>query len=791
MQYDKNLFGEGIKVYSKGGLSSNTPLYDFTIPSQNANLSAAFKSGALTNNAPLPDNLFYWMIGKDSPYNHFSCLFRSGSSPNYTYTKRDTEKNNKNIPVVLWSGMTKINADYDIDVYNGTNTTTSANNAFLAFNQSNFRVTGTSNNTPLWEKCADISPYLNANGAYSSYPFILDFDYNSFIYTIKVGYGSTFVDLANYNNTSSNYISIIGAQLNTGDVSTGYNRENIQARVDVNGQQIVYPSNAPAIACYRVVSDFDYNAPTWIRDLGFYGYEKFRKIAITQNNTNYILFNGTNVSTNENNSTPSYYMDGDKWEFDNGVYKLKKHGNGIYNEDDYNYIRKLIAWFGFWFTDGGVYTDSEHSYTINRANALLGDNANTYAESYMIPDRVYQAEIKNGVTTGNFTELRIAKDNEQSKWGTEWRTKNGYNGRDGSGENKDRGNLKTTIRNSMIPTNTRDYAMTGTQLKQLITWCNSGFQVTDSNQFLEDFKGLNPADCVISAMYFPFDVGAMATAAVHVGNLDTGITAQYANMGANFGGGSEFSYSPLTINREFGDFRDYAPYTTIDMYIPFCGSVSLDPADVYGYDLTVTIIPDLMTGSCTGCIYRGEYLLQTIDGKIGMPITLSLGQVGDYQNAVTQAQFNLKNANRQMFNSWLGAVASVGAIATGAGAVVGIAGLTGSAMGMLQAQDNIKKAEYDLAHIARNFNTVGSVSDVNTVMVLPEYVHMIIKRPYNLQGADISQYAHTVGHACNRQGYASDFSGYTLASDIDLTGISATAEELEQIRKYFATGVYL
>lgn len=783
MQYDKNLFGEGIKIYST---QTNPPLYDYTIGSQNANLSAAFKSGAMQNNSPLPDNLFYWLIGKDSPYNQISFVHKEGASPNYTYEIISSEKNNKNVPVVLWGGYTKINAQtYDVDIVNGANYLSSAHNCYLQYDRTAFDTT--TSQRPLWEKNFGMgSP--SANGNYSSIPFILDFDYNNFIFTVKVGGSQGYVDLANYNNIESNYINTIGIELYTGDVSTGNERKARQTRYDSNGNIATYNMNAVNYP----VTDFDYNVPEVYRQIGFYGYDKYRSISKLGTQNNHILFNGSNVNSNYSSpNTPSYYMDSDKWELVGTSYRLKKHGAGVYSENDFNYVRKLIAWLGFWFTDGGIYTDSEHSYSISRVNSLLGDNANTYTDTYMIPDRVYQAEIKNGVTTGNFTELRVAKDNEQSKWGKEWRDKNGYNGRDGSGENKDRGNLKSTLRYSSIPTNTRDYAMTGTELRQLITWCNSGFQVTDSNQFLEDFKGLNPADCVISAMYFPFDVGTMATTTVHVGNLDTGISTQWANMGANFGDGSEFSYSPLTINREFGDFRDYAPYTTIDIYVPFCGSVSLDPADVYGYDLTVTIIPDLMTGSCTGCIYRGEYLLQTIDGKIGMPITLSLGQVGDYQNAVTQAQFNLKNANRQMFNSWLGAVASVGAIATGAGAVVGIAGLTGSAMGMIQAQDNIKKAEYDLAHIARNFNTVGSVSDVNTVMVLPEYVHVIIKRPYNLQGADISQYAHTVGHACNKQGYVSDFSGYTLASDIDLSGISATAEELEQIHKYFATGVYL
>lgn len=785
MQYNESLFGAKQDVYNNAA----NDMYMYSVGTKNTNAQAALISQDFSLNSYLPDDIFYWMIDKDSPYSRYTLQKRTGSNGAYTWDTGVTDTADKDIPIVLTCrgnkhNSTTINIDSTGSGNYGNNYDAIPNRLFIP---SSFAVTG-SPSYPLWFETDSLSDTVKTHQTGSD--FIVDFDYNNIIAVIQVNgnsNGST-RDLANYNNTSNNYIYSFGYSIVAGVIDDRNNtRIRTSSQTRYIGSNNIGTTSANAA---KIVTDYHYKT-AGVMD--YYSKTEFALLKTLDNNTHgEMIFDGSLTGTSTSYAV-NYYMDNEHWELSaDGVrYQLKKHGDNIYNDDDFNYIRRCIAYLGFWFTDGGIYTDNEHSYTINRQDCLLGDNANTYAESYMIPDRVYQAEIKNGVTTGNFTELRIAKDNDQSKWGKDWREKNGYNGRSGSDEYKDRGNLKSTLRYSSIPTNTRDYAMTGTELRQLITWCNSGFQVTDSNQFLEDFKGLNPADCVISALYFPFDVGTMATTTVHVGNLDTGITTQWANMGANFGDGSEFTYSPLTINREFGDFRDYAPYTTIDIYVPFCGSVSLDPADVYGYDLTVTIIPDLMTGSCTGCIYRGEYLLQTIDGKIGMPITLSLGQVGDYQNAVTQAQFNLKNANRQMFNSWLGAVASVGAIATGAGAVVGIAGLTGSAMGMLQAQDNIKKAEYDLAHIARNFNTVGSVSDVNTVMVLPEYVHVIIKRPYNLEGADISQYAHTVGHACNRQGYVSDFSGYTLASDIDLSGISATADELEQIRKYFATGIYL
>lgn len=778
MQYNETLFGAKIPAYSSS--SHNNLLFNFS--TKNISVQSLYHNGVELG-TEFPDDLYYWQISADSPYSAMTYKNRGGSSGAYTYNKYDGEKNTGNIPIVLATGKPRRDTNYNFDVSGTFDGNVSMHNTGAETLYAS-RIKPVNNSAPNWYRTDTLPATVPPQGFFNGTAFITDFNYNDMIAEIIVGTGDyPNTTLANYianTNTAANRIKSIGVKIYAGSLRSGNSktRTSLQfATYNDNGVQLTQN-----VGFSGIVTDYRYKVPEVVQVLLDYPYSELCRTETLYAASDYMLLFSGNCGTSLTTFYQCYLLDNDKWEHPEGAvgFYLKKSGNDVYNDDDFNYIRKLVAFLGFWFSDGG------------NSSALLGEDAIDYGAPEDVPTGIYQAVIVDGVTTGDFIPLSVARDNDQSKWGADFRDKNGYNGRtQGGDEQRDRGILKTTIRNSMIPTNTRDYAMTGTQLKQLITWCNSGFQVTDSNQFLEDFKGLNPADCVISAMYFPFDVGAMATASVHVGNLDTGITAQYANMGANFGGGSEFSYTPLTINREFGDFRDYAPYTTIDMYVPFCGSVSLDPADVYGYDLTVTIIPDLMTGSCTGCIYRGEYLLTTIDGKIGMPITLSLGQVGDYQNAVTQAQFNLKNANRQMFNSWLGAVASVGAIATGAGALVGIAGLTGSAMGMLQAQDNIKKAEYDLAHIARNFNTVGSVSDVNTVMVLPEYVHVIIKRPYNLESANITQYAHTVGHACNRQGYVSDFSGYTLASDIDLSGISATADELEQIRKYFATGVYL
>ena len=780
MQYDSNLYGQKYALYNDNA-GNNLAFY---CGSQNISLQSGYTSGAYIMNSNLPDSVFYWQISADSPYSARSYLTRRGSSGSYTYNKYDGDKKAANVPIVLVAGKPKRDSDFNFDESGAFDGNVSMHAyGFNTVSESAMKETNNSGNAN-WYNTDTLPATQPTQGYFNGYPFIADFDYNNIIVEILVSTSGTWQTLDNYinnSNTATNYIRDIGIQIYAGDKST---KASTNVRSIIRGQK--YNSNNVAIinagVCVPILTDYKYNLPIYVQNTVNYSKDEYSKICgFSSGNDGAMLFSGA-VSTSSNSFYVSYLLDNDKWENRAGEtkYTLKKTGeNDTYSNADFDYIRKLIAYLGFWFTDGG-----------NATSTLLGENALEYDDDE-IPTNVYQAEIKDGVTTGNFIPLAIARNNEQSKWGSDWRNKNGYNGRtSGDGKNYDTGNLKTTLRYSDIPSNTKNYALTNGQLQSLITWCNNGFNVTDSNQFLEDFKGLNPSDCIISAIYFPFNVGSLSSASIHVGNLDTGITAEWALYGANAYGGSEFTYTQFEIRRKYNDFRDYAPYTTIDIYIPFCGAVSLNPADVYGYDITISIIPDLNTGSCTGCVYRGDYLLTTKDGQIGMPIALSLGQVGTFQNAVKQAQYNLQSANNAMFTSWLGACASVGAIATGAGAGVGIAGLAGSAMGILNADRNIKKAEYDLEHIARNFNTVGTVSDVNNVMVMPEYVHAIIKRPVDLYpDDDMANYAHTVGYACNKQGQLKDFTGFTIISDCDLSGISCTASEKESIEQILKRGV--
>lgn len=830
MKYDKSMFGEGIKVYNHGTTSTGQTLYDFTIGSQNANLSAAYKSEAMKNNGPLPDDLFYWLAGDESPYNRMSFIYRTGTSPNFEYQKIDTPENKKPVPLVLWAGPTKINpSTYDVDIENGSSFATYGNNSRLVFNSSTFNMQ--TSQAPLWELNYGHSSSVYANGVYSSLPFILDFDYNNFILKIRVGQGNSFVDLADYTNDSNHYIDSIAIELYTGDVSTGNSRIARNNRTDENGNNIIFGDVQND--CYYVVTDFDYKIPEVYAEN--YQYPTYRKLARLGTSNVHILFSGTNVTTNLLNASPYFFIEDDKWELVNGVYRLKKNGNNIYSEDDFNYIRKLIAYLGFWFTDGGIYNDSEHSYTLNRVDSLLGDNANTYSDEYMIPTKIFQAEIKEGITTGNFTELRIAKDNDQSKWGKDWREKNGYNGRDGIKPTDESSRSSRLTYSSSLASFGNIWLMNNSGISNL---ANALKTLVTNEQDPYDptlFYGQNPVECIISIKEYPIDISSCIDIIknpepVSLGRwnniiyTDGGIGVRLAAPLVTVKSASEpFSHITISIPAHYKDlgypFMDYEPYSSYHLYLPFCGTVKIPSELAIESRIEVLYYADVLSGACIAHVYINYKYYCSVQGQLATEVPVSGYKISDY----TRDMLNATYAQKQAYASIASDVGRIVSSAGGAGITLGISDkrawgneapsvfsklsagsltkLGGLTMGvgtaiqagsdMWSKYETIKYNKTILDHSAPT-PVKSSLGGGLVNWESPYFVEMLVQRPVFMEGYDKDVFNATMGRACYlADTLAHHAGGYVEAINCKLSGFPATQTEKVELAKLLADGVFL
>lgn len=441
-----------------------------------------------------------------------------------------------------------------------------------------------------------------------------------------------------------------------------------------------------------------------------------------------------------------------------------------------NYVLSQIAYIGLPFTTSAN----------NAARAKIGDTG------------VYLPKFDcNGVTTGEYEEGQNALTLPNSQW-TDGR-ESGYDpNRTPDG---DTGNLNNfpTYQNRYANSNAV-YALDESNFIKFVSDINNLYlNDADDTQMKLDFKGSNPCDYIIGVYGIPFlcnyvvpsgsdesfNLGPVPLPTAQGKKVDTTLSLMR-------------DCGTVTIPAK-GNFLDYEPYTQIELYIPMCGTIQLDCAQVVGRTLHVIVYYDVTTMACTGCVYRdaagGETLIHTINGTIGASLPLTSARMGDYQNSVQTTKNALKQNEMRTALGIGGAVIGIAGAAlapeTGglslalAGAAIG--GLTTAAGGAMTE----KQLQYDLTHKQPALSQCSAADGMTAQLVSDLRPWIFIKRAEKLISYDAETYGKTVGFACCINSTVGAFSGYTVYSNVDLSGIPATKTEIDMIRAKLNSGIYI
>lgn len=358
----------------------------------------------------------------------------------------------------------------------------------------------------------------------------------------------------------------------------------------------------------------------------------------------------------------------------------------------------------------------------------------------------------------------------------------------------------TTVLNSLRlnPEFSTRYALTRTQLAHAHNFLMSEISTNvDSDFWSQQMLYTNdPMDVVQSVMLFPFDISNYQTEEPSYRDLafgqliDTGYQVQLNRESFCIIDMGSCTYYPK-MGGSVTDFRNYPPYSSALLYIPYCGSVEIDPNLYMGQQLSVKMIVDMGTGACLALVYRNNMVVDSISGTIGVTIPLTGIQTQTLAAAQRQAETQLKTAR----------MSSISQLATGAASIAGGAaagGLLGAAAAAAYQLTNgsiaksvlsIRNAQYNLEHINVPYKTIGTATST-TSWANERKCRLVIRRPMMLT-EDLSEYAHTVGFACLTPGVVSDFSGYTEFEAVDLSGVEATAAEKDMLHKLLQAGVYI
>lgn len=244
-------------------------------------------------------------------------------------------------------------------------------------------------------------------------------------------------------------------------------------------------------------------------------------------------------------------------------------------------------------------------------------------------------------------------------------------------------------------------------------------------------------------------------------------------------GNPDASFGPYTIDRKFNDFRDYAPYTRVSIYLPYCGWCDL-PSHVVGRSVSVKYFTDIIAATCKAVVFCNNNIIAEAAGVIGLDIPFVADNVGAKMQAVTAGMIAALGGGIQL-GAGIGTMVST---KSGSGAKAALSGASQYLSG------------YSQMAMAFNENTTEISGKNGDGCCLAGATNIIIKIVRPKKGAYTTApftppgYGHNVGFVSQKQVKVSSVSGLLIADNVDTSGISgATEAERAEIKRVLETGL--
>lgn len=292
-----------------------------------------------------------------------------------------------------------------------------------------------------------------------------------------------------------------------------------------------------------------------------------------------------------------------------------------------------------------------------------------------------------------------------------------------------------------------------------------------SDDVLDNFKKYfnNFADNILALYVLPFTPANLPTKAFTVGKM-TSEDAALQSVSYCTQRYFDIDMGSVQIDGRWDSYLDYAPYTRIEVYIPYCGLHSLDIDELMSPAKQNGTLP-----ADQGCTLSLKYRLDILTGVIVAKLSVN-GEIRYQFNGKVGANIPLTG---QTFSNLLGAI--VGA-AGGAAVTVATGGMTAplavgaaaSAAGTVMAQKP-------------NVESIGNIS-ADASMLATKIPYIRISSPNKPL---LEKQQDFTGFPSYKSGTLSQFSGYTEVLEAHIEGIACTEEERSEILSLLKAGVIL
>lgn len=270
------------------------------------------------------------------------------------------------------------------------------------------------------------------------------------------------------------------------------------------------------------------------------------------------------------------------------------------------------------------------------------------------------------------------------------------------------------------------------------------------DQLLKVFN--NPMESIIGLhkVYASPVIGG--TSNIKVGYLDSGVSSNFVSNQY-----TKINCGTVNLQEYFGNVFDYAPYTTIELYLPCIGFVQLDVANVMRSSINITYTVDVLTGACLA--------------EVNVKRDNSGGVLYSYSGNCA-SQYPLSSG------SYMGIVSSVIGVA---GSIVGTVASGGSLAPLaLGATSGLLNAKTRVQHS-------GSLSGNSGVMG-GKIPYLIITRPQTNMAENFEHYQ---GLPSNVYSKLSSCRGFVKIKNVNVQNINAESAELDEIKTLLLDGVII
>lgn len=307
-------------------------------------------------------------------------------------------------------------------------------------------------------------------------------------------------------------------------------------------------------------------------------------------------------------------------------------------------------------------------------------------------------------------------------------------------KDKDDNDDDTKVLSSGIGVLTSTFHMTKERIAQLgqFLW---GGSIFDEFSLINN----NPIENIISCKAIPYAING-TTQEITLGNVKTGVNGE--KISQNF---SKQTIGAVAISEHYHNFLDYAPYTNVIIYLPYIGFKELDTSLVMGKTLKIEYTLDVITGGCLAQIYVGKIRLYEFTGNIGVDIPITAS--------------NRAQVESSYISAGVGVVSSA---------------MNGNAIGVADSIIGAATSQY-------HYSGTGNPSP-SCVASTNRTCYVVIDRP---QYQPLNAFNHTRGRMCCLSKTIGSLNGYTVCDkNVDISGISATDEEKEEIVNILSSGFF-